>query len=115
MRSNEDSIRMTFAKNVKGYRNALKYPQELLAEKAGLSVQTIKDIEACRRWVSDCTLSKLAEALNISEFQLFLPENYSKDKQNKKKSFASFVALRERLKSYMDEQFEKMLKSGDFS
>lgn len=113
MTADTEPIRMTFATNIKKYRTALKYPQERLAEKCGLSVQTIKDIEGCRRWVSDNTLSKLAEALNVSAFQLLLPENYFVN--NKKTPFISLISLKEKLKGIMDDQFENAIKSGDFS
>ena len=115
MKSNQESIRMTFARNVKTYRTTLKYSQEKLAEKTRLSVQTIKDIEGCRRWVSDNSLSKLAKALNISEFQLFMPEKYDTDKKYGKSSLKSMIFLRERLKTMLDDQFEVALKTGDFS
>ncbi|MCL2066805.1 MAG: helix-turn-helix transcriptional regulator [Treponema sp.] len=114
MKSNTKSIRMTFAKNVKNYRNTLKYSQEKLAEKTRLSVQTIKDIEGCRRWVSDNTLSKLARALNICEFQLLLPEKYDNDKKSGKSSLKSLISLREKVKGLIDDQFEKTLNTGDY-
>jgi transcriptional regulator with XRE-family HTH domain len=106
---------MTLARNVKGYRNALKYSQERLAEKAGLSVQTIKDIEGCRRWVSDDSLEKLAKALNIIEFKLLVPEKNGAAKKHQKSSLKSLISLKEKLKMVMDEQFEDALNTGDFS
>jgi len=110
-RANE-TIRGVFARNVKYYREVLKYSQEKLAEKAGLSVQTIKDIEGYRRWVSDKTVSLLAKSLNLQEFQLFLPEKYEKDK---KPAIKTLSVLKEKVKNYVDDQFEKALKTGDFS
>jgi transcriptional regulator with XRE-family HTH domain len=108
-------IRAVFAKNVKNYRNTMKYSQEKLAEKTGMSVQTIKDIEGSRRWVSDSTLTKLAKALNVCEFQLLLPDKYTADKKYQKPSLKSLMSLRERLKTMMDDQFEKAVDTGDFS
>jgi len=115
MKKSLETIRVIFAKNTKKYRVILKYSQEKLAEKAGLSVQTIKDIEGCRRWISDNTLSSLARALNISEFQLFLPEKLEKDKKYRKPAVKSLMALKTKLELYLDEQFENTLNSGDFS
>jgi transcriptional regulator with XRE-family HTH domain len=115
MKSNAEPIRMTLAKNVKSYRSALKYSQEKLAEKAGLSVQTIKDIEGCRRWVSDNSLEMLAKALNIPEFKLLLPEKYGMAKKHRKSSLKSLISLKEKLKVIMDDQFENALNTGDFS
>ena len=111
MKKNSELIREVFAKNVKNYREILKYSQEKLAEKAGLSVQSIKDIEGCRRWISDNTLTNLSKALNVSEFQLFLPEKF--DKKYSKFTLKTLIVLKERLKSSMDDQFESIIKTGD--
>jgi len=115
MKSNQESIRMIFANNVKKYRNLLKYSQEKLAEKTKLSVQTIKDIEGCRRWVSDKTLTMLAKAFNIPEFQLLLPEKYDNDKKYRKPALKSLIALKMKLRANMDDQFEEAINSGNFS
>lgn len=61
--------------NLKKARKQLSYSQEKLAEKANISVQMINDIEGCRRWPSEKTFSKLANALQIDVYALFLPEN----------------------------------------
>jgi len=114
-KTNNPTVRLIFSKNVKNYREVLKYSQEKLAEKAGISVQTIKDIEGCRRWVSDKTLSMLAKALNIPEFQLFLPEKYIKDKKYKKPTLNSLMSLKTKIQTLLDEQFEDAVKTGDFS
>jgi len=111
MKQGSESIRVVFANNVKNYREILKYSQEKLAEKAGLSVQSIKDIEGCRRWVSDKTLTSLSKALNVSEAHLFLLDK--SDKKNKKASLKTLMALKQKLKKYMDDQFEDAIKTGD--
>jgi len=102
---------MTFARNVKEYRAALHYSQEKLAEKTGLSVQTIKDIEACRRWISDNSLTKLSQALKIAEFQLLLPEKHDTAQSHQKTRLKSLITLKEKIKTYMDEQFEVTLNN----
>ena len=62
------------SKNIKKYRgNTLT--QEALAEKAELSVQLINAIEGGRKWVSKASLSKIAAALNVEVYQLFIPQN----------------------------------------
>lgn len=45
----------------------------MLAEKTGLSVQQINGIECGRKFVSTESLLKIAEALNVEVFQLFIP------------------------------------------
>ena len=109
MKSNPDTVRMVFAKNVQKYRTLLLYSQEKLAEKSGLSVQTIKDIEGCRRWVSDTTLTKLAKSLKIAEFQLLLPEKYDSDKKYPPATLKALVSLKKTIKAFMDIQFENTL------
>jgi len=113
MKKNIESIREIFAKNVKNFREILNYSQEKLAEKAGLSVQSIKDIEGCRRWVSDNTLTNLSKALNVSEFQLFLPEKF--DRKYSKFTLKTLIVLKEKLITTMEEQFKDVMKTGDLS
>ncbi|MBO5608219.1 MAG: helix-turn-helix transcriptional regulator [Treponema sp.] len=60
--------------NLKKARKQLSYSQEKLAEEAKISVQMMNDIEGCRRWPSEKTLTKLANALQIDVYMLFLPE-----------------------------------------
>jgi transcriptional regulator with XRE-family HTH domain len=109
MKQNQETIRMVFARNVKSYRTILHYSQEKLAEKSGLSVQTIKDIEGCRRWTSDNTLTKLARALKIPEFQLLLPEKYITEQKHASSTLKALIKLKKSIKTFMDTQFENTL------
>ena len=115
MKSAAEPIRKVLAVNVKKCRNDLQYSQEKLAEKAKLSVQTIKDIEGCRRWVSDSALTRLARALNTTEFRLLIPEKYDTEKKYRKSPAKGLTSLKEKLKKIMDVQFEKAINSEDFS
>jgi len=76
-------VRSLLAGNIKAGRRNLGLSQEKLAELAGLSTQTISDIEGCRTWVSDKTLLKLSEVFNVEIFQLLAP---SIDEENEKKA-----------------------------
>jgi transcriptional regulator with XRE-family HTH domain len=58
--------------NIRKLRKECGWTQEKLAEKTGLSAQTINDIEGCRTWVSDKSLIKIAEALHISPADLLI-------------------------------------------
>jgi len=109
MRSNQETIRKVLAQNVKNYRTMLRYSQEKLAEKSGLSVQTIKDIEGYRRWVSDSSLTKLAKALKTAEFQLLLPEKYNEDQKYAPANLKALIKLKKTIKTFMDSQFENTL------
>jgi len=66
-------IKELLALNIKTLRKKWGFSQEKLAEATNLSTQSISDIEGCRTWVSDKTLERLAKALKVDIFQLFIP------------------------------------------
>ncbi len=70
----EQELRETLSKNIKKYRKG-KFTQEQLAEKIGVSAQNINDIEGKRRWPREATLVKIAEALGIEVYQLFISQD----------------------------------------
>ena len=67
-------IRSVIAKNVKKYRKLNGLTQEALAEAAEVSNTYIANIECGQTWISDKTLEKIASALRIDEYLLFIPE-----------------------------------------
>ena len=72
----EQQLHETLSQNIKKYRKG-KYTQEQLAEKIGVSAQNINDIEGKRRWPRESTLIKIADALEIEVYQLFIPNYFS--------------------------------------
>jgi len=66
-------LREILSSNIKKERKKLGLTQEKLAEYAELSAQTINDIEGCRMWVSDKTITKLARILHVEVYQLLIP------------------------------------------
>ena len=70
-----EKLREILSFNIKKERKKLGLTQEKLAEIADLSSQTINDIEGCRMWVSDKTISKLAKVLHVEAYQLLIPSN----------------------------------------
>ena len=64
----------TFSTNIKTFRKEKSWTQERLAEEAGLSVQAINFFEGKRRWPGENSLSKIAEALGVEVYQLFIPQ-----------------------------------------
>jgi DNA-binding XRE family transcriptional regulator len=74
MPSKSQEIRKILSNNLKKHRIKMDFTQEKLAEMAGLSVQTINDIEGGRKWVSDKTIIKLSVSLGIECYQLLLPD-----------------------------------------
>ena len=79
MKSSE--IQNRLAENLKRIRKQKKLTQFELAEKAGISDETIKNIELCKTWTSEKTLSQITDALQIDIHSLFVPIASSFDKQ----------------------------------
>jgi transcriptional regulator with XRE-family HTH domain len=67
-----EKLREILSGNIKKERKKLGLTQEKLAELVDLSSQTINDIEGCRMWVSDKTMSRLAQVLHIEAYQLLV-------------------------------------------
>jgi transcriptional regulator with XRE-family HTH domain len=72
-------LRTLLSANIKARRKALGISQEKLAELVNVSTKTITDIECCRSWVGDRTMARLAEALGVEPFQLFVPHDSRED------------------------------------
>jgi len=68
-----EELRAILSCNIKKERKKLGLTQEKLAEISDLSSQTINDIEGCRMWVSDKTITKLARVLHVDVYQLLIP------------------------------------------
>jgi len=64
-----------FGTNVRKYRLALGVSQEKLAEMSGLHRTYISDIERFRRSIALENVQKIADALEIETYKLFIPEN----------------------------------------
>lgn len=63
-----------FGNNVKKYRVALGISQEAFAEKCGLHRTYISAIECYRRSISLENIQRIANALQIETYKLFLEE-----------------------------------------
>lgn len=64
-----------FGSNVKKYRTALGISQEAFAEKCGLHRTYISAIECYRRSISLENIQRIADALEIEAFMLFVKED----------------------------------------
>lgn len=63
-----------FASNVRARRMALGFSQEKLAELAGLHRTYISSLEREKRNISIDNIQKIAEALRVDAYQLFIEE-----------------------------------------
>jgi transcriptional regulator with XRE-family HTH domain len=115
MKGDLEPIRKVLAGNIKRYRKNLGYSQEKLAEKAGLSAQTLNDIEGCRRWVSAVTMTKLAQALHVAEYQLLVPEHGQTTEKPPRSSLRSLISLQNNIINTINIQFDHAKDTGDFT
>ena len=83
MKAKPTTVRKILSSNLKKHRQKLGLSQEKLAENAEISAMIVKDIEACRTWVSDKTLESLAAALKIDIYRLLMPDTAHKEEINK--------------------------------
>ncbi|MDE6719150.1 MAG: helix-turn-helix domain-containing protein [Treponemataceae bacterium] len=67
-------LRECLSQNLKKYRKMRGWSQFDMAEKAQISEQTMSSIEGLRLWPSDKTLSKIATALDVEIYKLFVPQ-----------------------------------------
>jgi len=68
-------LRAIFGKNVRTYRSRRNWSQADLAEYADISINFLGDIERGKKWPHPETLTKLADALEIRVFELFIEED----------------------------------------
>jgi transcriptional regulator with XRE-family HTH domain len=115
MKGDLEPIRRILAGNIKKYRKDLGYSQERLAEKADLSAQTLNDIEGCRRWVSALTMTKLAKALHVAEYQLLMPESGETDENLPRSSLKTLISLQNNVINTINIQFDRAKDTGDFT
>jgi len=108
-------IRENLAKNLKERRKKLGISQEKLAEMTNLSVQTIHDIEGCRKWVSDKTITSISIALDIEAYQLLIP-NYCSQEKKEATPAQRLIEIKKRViknvNSQLEAQFNDFIKAG---
>jgi len=103
--------RELLALNTKMLRKKCGFSQEKLAEAAGLSAQSISDIEGCRTWVSDNTLEKLAQVLNVDIFQLFMPLDKDNGNDSETSLYNRLIKLRTTMKEDIDKRLDRFYLS----
>ena len=67
-------ILKVFGTNVRKYRRAAGLSQERFAEQCGLHRTYISDVERFQRSISLENIQKIADALGVETYRLFLPE-----------------------------------------
>ena len=65
-------IKQQLGKRIQEYRKLRKYTQEELSEKIGVDTVSLSKIETGRNYPSAENLGKIAEALNVEIYELFV-------------------------------------------
>ena len=68
-------VRAALARNIKAFRDHRNWTQADLAEKSGISIVYLSDIERGNKWPYLDTMVKLAEAFKVEVYELIKPEN----------------------------------------
>ena len=100
----ENELKAVFSDNIKKFRSG-KFTQETLAEKIGVSAQNINDIEGKRRFPRTDTLVKIANALNVEVYQLFVP-------QDKTPVVIEETPENEKIRAQMTDEIVKEIRHG---
>lgn len=109
MKSSEIQIRL--AENLKRVRKQKKLTQFELAEKAHISDETIKNIELCKTWTSEKTLSQITDALEIDIHTLFLPIASSFEKQLFEDNQQIKANIIENLRQFLDLNLKRLTEN----
>lgn len=108
MSMKSSDIQKRLAENLKRIRKQQKLTQFELAEKAGISDETIKNIELCKTWTSEKTLSQITDSLQVDIHTLFLPIASSFDRQISEDNKQIKENIIENLRKFIDENLKKM-------
>jgi len=104
-----DNIRETFARNLRETRRKCGLTQGQLAEKAEVSTHYIALIELARNIPKVETIERLAKALNVEIYELFItPLSPAMEIKNLQESI--IAELKDIVKESVDEAFEQERK-----
>lgn len=104
----DSEIQTRLAENLRRIRKSQHLTQFDLAEKAKISDETIKNIELCKTWTSEKTLSQITDALNIDIHSLFIPVPSSFDKEISKDCQQIKANILENLRQFVETNLRKM-------
>jgi len=94
-------VRAVLAKNIKAFRGRRNWSQADLAEKSGLSIVYLSDIERGNKWPYLDTLVKVAGAFKVEVYELLKPENTPPTKNAK-----ILAHYNEEITAILDKSFE---------
>ena len=95
-------LQKTLAANLKSLRHRWSYSQADLAERGELSVSYVGEIEVGLKWPSAENLEKLAAALHVRTYQLFLDPADTTDYQSWLERRDQITEVGEKLLAYFE-------------
>ena len=104
-----ENIRETFARNLRENRRKCGFTQAQLAEKADISAHYVALIELSRNIPKVETIERLAKALNVEIYELFIVP-HSPAMEIKKLKESIITELKDIVKESVDEAFEQERK-----
>jgi transcriptional regulator with XRE-family HTH domain len=72
---NGKALKVILSQNIRRLRESAGYSQEILAEKAGISLPFLGAIERGEKWPRSSTLAGIAHGLDVNAYILLRPEN----------------------------------------
>jgi transcriptional regulator with XRE-family HTH domain len=109
MPSDPETLRKILSTNIKSQRKLLGISQEKLAEMTGLSAQTVNDIEGRRMWVSDKTITKLANVFHVEAFELLIPPPGQGNDEAAAQEKMLLFQIQKNLKEYINLQIKELM------
>ena len=108
-------LRKILSGNIKKARAEMHITQVKLAVYSDISVPHMIEIEQCKTWVSDRTLTNIAKALNMEVYELLIPqtiENPEKviQKKNPSRQITELINLKKnQLHKITDETMDDLI------
>ena len=108
-------LRKILSGNIKKARAEMRITQVKLAVYSDISVPHMIEIEQCKTWVSDRTLTNIAKALNMEVYELLIPEKSEKpdnikQKKNTSRRITELIKLKKnKLHKITDETMDDLI------
>ncbi len=80
---NKNSVKLLLGRRIREFRKHNKYTQEQLAERIGIEVPSLSNIENGKNYPNAETIEKIAKGLNIQVFELYIFQHLKEPDANK--------------------------------
>lgn len=105
-----DSVAIVFGRRIKALRNARGWTQEELAQAAGMDSKHIGALERGAKTSSFFAVQRLAQALKVEYYELFIPER--RKAESVEKEVTALIHDRSRIDMSKVDEFLRGLRSA---